>query len=73
MRSILARQLEDGGFSIYEKGPSEISACVKAYVALKLAGLIASDQKMIRHSEIAEYLALGGIQSANSFYVEAEP
>src|SRR5690349_20991799 len=25
-QSILARQLEDGGFSIYEKGPSEISA-----------------------------------------------
>src|SRR3954469_18022746 len=37
-QSILARQLEDGGFSIYEKGPSEISASVKAYVALKLSG-----------------------------------
>ena len=39
VRSILARQLPDGGFSIYEKGPSEVSASIKAYVALKLAGL----------------------------------
>src|SRR5439155_17513755 len=33
--SILARQLPDGGFNIYAAGPSEISACVKAYTALK--------------------------------------
>ncbi len=36
---ILSRQLPDGGFNIYVKGPSEISASVKAYFALKLAGL----------------------------------
>src|SRR5690242_11695581 len=35
--SILDRQLPDGGFNIYVGGPSEISASVKAYVALKLA------------------------------------
>src|SRR5215470_14624931 len=39
VRSIFARQLEDGGFNIYVAGPSELSACVKAYFALKLAGL----------------------------------
>ena len=33
VRSILARQLPDGGFNIYPKGPSEISASVKAYFA----------------------------------------
>src|SRR5579875_2417414 len=38
-QAILRRQLEDGGFNIYHKGPSEISASVKAYFALKLAGL----------------------------------
>src|ERR1051325_10717425 len=33
MRSILARQLPDGGLNIYAGGPSEVSASVKAYVA----------------------------------------
>ena len=35
---IRRRQLADGGWNIYEGGPSEISATVKAYFALKLAG-----------------------------------
>ncbi len=39
VRSILDRQLPDGGFNIYANGPSELSATVKAYTALKLAGL----------------------------------
>lgn len=64
-RSILARQLEDGGFSIYEKGPSEISASIKAYVALKLSGLAANDARMTRLRERIH--ALGGLQSANSY------
>ena len=38
-RSILERQLPDGGFNIYAGGPSEVSATVKAYCALKLAGI----------------------------------
>jgi len=62
-KSILARQNSDGGFSIYEKGPSEISASVKAYVALKLAGV--DSDHMIRLRE--RILALGGIQAANSY------
>src|SRR5437879_3979457 len=37
--SILDRQLPDGGFNIYPQGPSDVSATVKAYFALKLAGL----------------------------------
>src|SRR5664279_1228298 len=36
--SIFSRQLADGGFNIYLQGPSEISASVKAYFALKVAG-----------------------------------
>src|SRR5579863_5902781 len=48
VRSILARQLDDGGFSIYEKGPSEVSASIKAYVALKLAGLPPDDRDLTR-------------------------
>ena len=50
-RSILDRQLPDGGFNIYVKGPSEISASVKAYVALKLAGLVPDDPRMLRLRE----------------------
>jgi squalene-hopene/tetraprenyl-beta-curcumene cyclase len=63
--SILARQLPDGGFNIYVGGPSEISACVKAYVALKLAGVPAGSDCMRRLRE--RILALGGIQAANSY------
>ena len=37
-KSSLDRQLPDGGFNIYVDGPTEISATVKAYFALKLAG-----------------------------------
>src|SRR5580658_1523192 len=35
---IRRRQRPDGGWSIYEGGPSELNATVKAYFALKLAG-----------------------------------
>ncbi len=38
VQSILARQLPDGGFNIYPQGPTDLSATVKAYFALKLAG-----------------------------------
>ena len=48
VRSILGRQLPDGGFNIYVGGPSEVSASVKAYFALKLAGLPVDDDCMVR-------------------------
>lgn len=65
VRSILARQLPDGGFNIYAHGPSEISACVKAYTALKLAGVATESSEMTRLR--ARILALGGLQAANSY------
>jgi len=65
VRSILDRQLPDGGFNIYVGGPSEVSAGVKAYFALKLAGLPVDDARMVRLRE--RILELGGIQSANSY------
>ncbi|MGO9894560.1 MAG: squalene--hopene cyclase [Bryobacteraceae bacterium] len=65
VRSILARQLADGGFNIYVDGPAEISASVKAYFALKLAGVDADGESLRRLRE--RILALGGIQSANSY------
>ncbi len=65
VRSILDRQLPDGGFNIYVKGPSEVSASVKAYFALKVAGLPVDDERMVRLRE--RILELGGIQAANSY------
>src|ERR1700722_1581545 len=64
-RSILRRQLRDGGFNIYKEGPSEIIASVKSYFALKLAGLEAHDSRMVRLRE--RIIALGGLQAANSY------
>ena len=63
--SILERQLPDGGFYIYPKGPSDVSATVKAYFALKLAGLDYDDPRLAKARE--RILALGGIQAANSY------
>ena len=65
VRSILDRQLPDGGFNLYPQGPADVSATVKAYFALKLAGLPASDARMARARE--RILELGGLQAANSY------
>src|SRR5271165_3537337 len=64
-RSILDGQLPDGGLNIYPGGPSEVSASVKAYFALKLAGIPVGDSRMERLRD--RILALGGIQAANSY------
>src|ERR1700757_40783 len=48
---ILSQQLADGGFNIYVKGPSEISASVKAYFALKVAGIDYDDPRLARLRE----------------------
>ena len=63
--SILSRQLADGGFNIYLQGPSEISASVKAYFALKVAGESPVHPHMIRLRE--RILEMGGLQAANSY------
>ena len=65
VHSILGRQLDDGGFNIYPRGPSEISASVKAYFALKLGGIPVDDPRMVRLRD--RVLAMGGIQAANSY------
>ena len=63
--SILSRQLPDGGFNIYKHGPPECSASVKAYVALKLAGIAVDDPRMVAARE--KIIELGGLQAANSY------
>jgi len=65
VKSILNRQLPDGGFNIYPQGPSEISATCKAYFSLKLAGLAINDPRLAKARECI--LNLGGLQAANSY------
>ncbi len=65
VRYLQAIQLADGGWPIYHGGPCEISASVKAYFALKLAGVSPDEPFMIRAKEAI--LAKGGVVSANVF------
>ncbi len=62
---IFSKQLPDGGWNIYEGGPSEVNATVKAYLALKLAGVPITDPRMLRAREVA--LHLGGVPRMNTF------
>ncbi|PWU08359.1 MAG: squalene--hopene cyclase [Verrucomicrobia bacterium] len=62
---IRARQLPDGGWNIYEGGPSEINASVKAYFALKLSGDSQADPRMKKAR--ANILRLGGIPCMNTY------
>jgi len=62
---ILAHQNEDGGWGIYAGGPSEISASVKSYFGLKLAGITAEHPAMERAR--ATILKLGGVTRVNTF------
>jgi squalene-hopene/tetraprenyl-beta-curcumene cyclase len=64
-RSILERQLPDGGYGIYPSGPSDVSASVQAYFALKLAGLPVDGDALTKLRE--RILALGGIQATDSY------
>jgi len=67
-RSILERQLPDGGFNIYHGGPADVNATVKAYCALKLAvaaGCPVAPEPLARACQ--RVLALGGLQAANSY------
>ncbi len=65
VRYLRAMQLPDGGWPIYYGGPSEISASVKAYFALKLSGVPAHDPDMVRAREAI--LLKGGVVAANVF------
>ena len=62
---IRRRQLGDGGWNIYEGGPSDVNASVKAYFALKLAGH-SPDAPWMREAR-ACILRLGGIPRMNTY------
>src|SRR6201999_4615372 len=48
VNEILRHQNEDGGWSIYPNGPSNISLGVKAYLALKLMGWTADHPVLVK-------------------------
>jgi squalene-hopene/tetraprenyl-beta-curcumene cyclase len=65
IRHLIATQLPDGGWPIYYGGPPDISASVKAYFALKLAGVSQDEPFMVTAREAI--LAKGGVAAANVF------
>ncbi len=64
-REIMRHQNEDGGWAIYRGGPSQISASVKAYFGLKLAGYSPDDDALARARK--RILELGGVTEVNTF------
>jgi squalene-hopene/tetraprenyl-beta-curcumene cyclase len=62
---LLSMQLPDGGWNIYLGGPSEVNATIKAYLALKLAGVPVTDPRMLKARELA--LHFGGVPRMNTF------
>src|SRR5437879_6368027 len=62
---ILQHQNDDGGWSIYAAGPSNISASVKAYFGLKLAGYTADHPALSRARK--KILEMGGVTKVNTF------
>ena len=62
---IFSMQLPDGGWNIYHGGPAEVNATIKAYLALKLAGVPVTDRRMLKAREMA--LSLGGVPRMNTF------
>src|SRR5216683_2157732 len=62
---VRSKQLDDGGWSIYPGGPSELNATCKAYFALKLAG---DDPNSSSLSAACETIhRLGGLENTNSY------
>jgi squalene-hopene/tetraprenyl-beta-curcumene cyclase len=65
VNQLFAEQLPDGGWNIYHGGPSEVNATVKAYLALKLAGVPVTHPRMLKAREMAKNL--GGVPRCNTF------
>jgi squalene-hopene/tetraprenyl-beta-curcumene cyclase len=65
INEILRHQNEDGGWSQYPGGPSDINYGVKSYLALKLMGWSAEHPVMVKAREWV--LAHGGVVQCNTF------
>jgi squalene-hopene/tetraprenyl-beta-curcumene cyclase len=65
VKHLLATRLSDGGWGIYPGGPAKIDSSVKAYFALKLAGMERTDPRMRQSAALIR--RLGGIEKTR-FY-----
>ncbi|PYR27762.1 MAG: squalene--hopene cyclase [Acidobacteria bacterium] len=62
---IRMRQLPDGGWNVYEGGPSELNPTVKAYLGLKLAGDSPDALHLLKARQCIH--ERGGLERTNSF------
>jgi len=62
---ILNEQNEEGGWSLYHKGKSNLSATVKAYFALKLSGESSKNKNLLKAKKLI--LGMGGAENSNVF------
>jgi squalene-hopene/tetraprenyl-beta-curcumene cyclase len=65
VRFIRRRQRADGGFDLFPGGPTNLSATIKAYFAMKMAGVPIDDPAMARAR--ARILEMGGPVKADVF------
>jgi squalene-hopene/tetraprenyl-beta-curcumene cyclase len=65
VNEILRHQNEDGGWSLYPGGPSNLNYGVKCYLALKLMGYKADHPMMVKARE--KVLEQGGVVNCNTF------
>ena len=65
VRLILSLQNEEGGWSLYPGGTSDVSATVKAYFGLKLAGHSPDELELAAARKVIH--GLGGLDQVNSF------
>ena len=65
LTEMLRYQNDDGGWSIYPGGPSNVSLSVKCYFACKLMGWSADHPRLVKARECI--LDLGGVVECNTF------
>ncbi len=64
-RYLVKKRNAEGGWPIFEGGPSEINNCVKGLLSLKIAGHNETDPEMQKTRQLI--LKLGGLDKCNSF------
>jgi squalene-hopene/tetraprenyl-beta-curcumene cyclase len=65
VRYLRRRQGSDGGWSLFEEGPTNLSVTIKTYFAMKMAGVPVDDPAMVNAR--ARIRQLGGPVKANVF------
>ena len=66
------RQCPDGGWNLFQAGPTDLSATIKAYFAMKMAGVSPADPAMVRARKIPASRA-GEIQAGDVVCTQPVP